>query len=528
VLLIACANLANLLLARTAARRREIATRLALGASRARVTRQLLTESALLALAGATLGLLIAWFGGHSLLTILSAGGEGALGPSPGPGGTGSIVLDIAPGASVLMFTTVLAIATVILFGTAPALAATRHSPGIGHGAGATVTGRARTGAVLVTVQISLTLLLLICSGLFVQTLQNLRGFDRGFDPQGVLLVDVDGRAAGYSGSPLSALCRDLHERMERLPGVRAASYSGRPPLANGETSYDFRVNGETTTEESLYLTIGPRYFETMRTPLLAGREFTATDTAAAPKVAIVNETFVRLHLQGLTPLGQRLSIGDGNSPPMEIVGVVRDALFSGSVRYFVTPSVAFVPYAQSSPSRATFEVAVSGSLREVTATLRRELLIHLPNVRIEVRSMGEQLDRALLQERLVAGLGGTLGVLALLLAIVGLYGLLAYNVTRRTAEIGVRMALGATRADVLRLVIRDAVLALTAGVTVGAPLAWLASSMFSHMLFGVTAMDPLTVVTAIAALVLAGTAAAYTPARRAMKVDPLVAVRSE
>ena len=529
VLLIACANVAILLLARTAARRREIATRLALGASRARVTRQLLTESVLLALTGAALGLVLAWSGSQSLLAILSTGAAGGMGPSPGPGPVPSaVVLDIAPDATVLLFTMVLAIATVILFGTAPALGATRRPPGLGHGAGTSVTPRGRAGAVLVAAQLALTLLLLICSGLFAQTFRNLRDFDRGFNPEGVLLVELDGRTAGYSGPPLAALYRELHEATERLPGVRAASYSDRTPLGKGETSLDFLVNGVRVEEESLLHTIGPRYFETMRTPLVAGREFTAADTAAATKVAVVNEAFAREHLRGLNPLGQRLSIAGGAGPAMEIVGVVKDALFSGSVRYFVAPSSVYMAYTQSAPSKATFEVSVSGSVPEVAASLRRELAPRLPNTRIEVRTMVEQLNRALVEERLVAGVAGGFGLLALLLAVVGLYGVLAYNVTRRTAEIGVRTALGATRGNVLGLVVKDAARSLAAGVAVGLPLAWLASSFFSRMLFGLTPTDPLTAAAAIACLAIAGGAAAFVPARRAMNVDPLVALRTE
>jgi predicted permease len=526
VLLIACANVAILLLVRTAARRREIATRLALGASRLRVTRQLLTESLLLSLTGAALGLVLAWSGSQKLLTILSTGAAGGLGPSPGPGpATTAIALDISPDGTVLFFTMMLAVATVLLFGTAPALGATRGSLAPGH---TTVTPRRRMGAVLVTAQLALTLLLLICSGLVVRSLQNLRAFDRGFNPEGVVLVDVDGRGSGYGGPPLAALYRDLHELTERLPGVRAATYSGRAPLVKGETSLDFLVNGVRAEEESLLHTIGPRYFETMRTPLVAGREFTAADTAAGTKVAVVNEAFARSHLRGLNPLGQRLSIAGEDGPAMEIVGVVKDALFSGSVRYFVAPASVYVAYAQGAPSRATFAVAVSGSVPEVMASLRRELPPRLPNTRIEVRTMAEQLDRALLEERLVAGVGSGFGMLALLLAVVGLYGVLSYNVARRTSEIGVRAALGATRSDVFGLVVKDALRSLAAGVAVGLPLAWLASSMLSHLLFDLTPTDPSTAAAAIACLGLAGGAAACVPVRRALNVDPLVALRSE
>ena len=528
VLLIACVNLANLLLTRITIRRREIATRLALGASRGRVARQLLTESALLSLAGAAGGLLVAWIGSRSLLSFLSSGVTGAFGPSPGPGvGTGAIVLDVTPDGSVLLFTLGLAIGTVMLFGTLPALRATRVRLGIQSVVTATTTPRRRGRGVLVTAQLALALMLLVCSGLFVRTLQNLRGFDRGFDPRGVLLVDVDGRAAGYSEIALHALYGDLHERLEAVPGVRMASYSGRTPLGIGETSYDFLVNGEPTVDESLYHTIGPRYFETMGTPLVAGREFTPGDRAAASRVAVVNETFVRRYFGGRKPLGQRISIAGADEPPMDIVGVVRDAL-SGSVRYVAAPSSVFVPYAQGRPSKATFEIAVAGALPQVAASVQRELLLRLPNTRIEVRTLSEQLDRALLQERLVAGVVGGFGALALALAVIGLYGLLSYDVMQRTAEIGVRTALGATAPDIFQLVFGAALRAIAAGVVLGLPLAWAASSTAGGMLFGLTPTDPSTAALAIAVLVIAGGLAAYLPARRATKVDPLIALRFE
>ena len=529
VLLIACVNVANLLMARTAARRREIATRLALGASRGRVTRQLLTESVVLSLCGATGGLVVAWFGSRSLVTFLSTGAAGGFGPSPGPAvGAGAIVLDVTPDGSVLLFTLVLALGTVMLFGTLPALRATRGTLGIQSVVTATATPQGRGRGVLVTAQLALALMLLVCSGLFVGTLRNLRGFDRGFDPRGVLLVDVDGRTAGHGEAALTTLYRELHERIEAVPGVRMASYSGRTPLGIGETSYDFLVNGEPMDDESLYHTIGPRYFETMGTRLVAGREFTPGDTAAASRVAVVNETFVRRYLRGRNPLGQKVSRAGADGPPMDIVGVVRDALFSASVRYLAAPSSVFVPYAQERASKATFEISVAGSMPLVAASVQRELVPRLPNTRIEVRTLSEQLDRALLQERLVAGVSGGFGVLALVLAVIGLYGLLSYNVIRQTAEIGVRTALGATVSDILRLVLGAALRAMAAGIALGLPLAWVASSMVGGMLFGLTPTDPSTAALAIAVLLLAGGLAAYLPARRAMRVDPLIALRCE
>jgi predicted permease len=525
VLLIACANVANLLLVRITGRRQEIATRLALGASRGRIVRQLLTESVLLAAGGAVLGLVFAWYGSQSLVSVLASGAAATFGPSPGPAlDAGAVVLDVAPDAAVLLFTMVLAVTTVVLFGTVPAVGGANTVVRLG----AKVTARTRAAGVLVTVQLALSLLLLICSGLFVRTLENLRAFDRGFDPQDILLVEIDARSSGFSGPPLTAFYEDLRQLSERLAGVRAASYSGRTPLAMGETSYGFRINGRATDEESLHHTIGPRYFETMRARLSGGREFTTADSATSPRVAVVNEAFARRYLAGQNPLGQRLSIEGHDQPPIEIVGVVQDVLFSGTVRSRLAPPSVYVPYAQSSPSRATFEVSVTGSLPSVAASLRRELSVRLPNARIDVRSMEEQLDRALLQERLIAGFGSMFGGLALVLATVGLYGVLAYNVTRRTTEMGVRTALGANRLDIHRLVMRDAMRTLAAGVAVGLPLALLTSSLFSRMLFDVNATDPLTTATALVVLILSGAMAAYVPARRAARVNPLVALRYE
>jgi putative ABC transport system permease protein len=521
VLLIACANVANLLLVRTSGRRQEIAVRLALGASRGRIARQLLTESAVLAAGGAAVGLLFAWYGSQRLLSVLTSGAAGTFGPSPGPSvDTGRIVLDVAPDATVLLFTMVLAVATVVLFGTVPAFGGANTVVRVG----AKVTARTRATGALVMVQLALSLVLLICSGLFVRTLENLRAFDRGFDPHGVLLVEIDARTTGYSGPPLAALYEDLRQISERLPGVLAASFSGRTPLAMGETSYGFRVNGGATEEESLYHAVGPRYFETMGARLSAGREFSTRDSPTGPRVAVVNEAFARRHLPGQNPLGQRLSIEGRDEPPMEIVGVVKDVLFSGTIRSRVAAPSVYVPYAQHSPSRATFEITVAGSVPVAAASLRRAFSVRLPNTRIDVRSMEEQLDRALLQERLIAGFGSLFGGLALVLATIGLYGLLAYNVARRTSEIGVRTALGASRSDILQLVMRT----LAAGVAIGLPLALMTSSMLSRMLFDVNPTDVWTAATAVAVLIASGAAAAYVPGRRAARVNPLVALRYE
>ena len=530
VMLIVCSNVANLLLARTAARSREIATRLALGATRGRVTRQLLTESVLLALAGSALGLLAAWFGSQSLGALLTSGGASALGPTPGPAAdAAAFILDVTPGPSVLMFTLLVTIITVLVFGTAPALAATRRAENIGHGAGAIVTRRGRTGQVLVIAQLALTVVLLMGAGLFVRTLENLRSLDRGFEAEGVLLVDVDARVAGISGPAVAAVYRDLQQEIERLPSVRLASYSGRAPLAPGETSYPFLVNGLKTKGESLLHTVGSGYFATLRTPVLRGREFTPADTAAAPRVAVVNEAFARQFLSGLDPIGQRLGIGGNAESPMDVVGIVKDTLLTNNVRYQSAPPSVYVPYAQRPPARATFEIAVTTrSVPEVAAALERTMAPRLPNARIEVRTLSEQLDRALFQERIVATVGGTFAVVALLLASIGLYGLLAYTVTRRTVEIGVRMALGGRRSDILRLVMSDVTWTLAIGIGVGLALAWTLSSLASRLLFGLTPTDPLTSAAVVGLLLVSASLAAYVPTRRAMQVNPVVAFRSE
>ena len=526
VLLIACANVAHLLVARTRGRRREIATRLALGADRGRVIRQLLAESAMLALGGAAVGLLLAWAGSASLLGLLAAGGS--FGPSPGPGvDNGQLVLDITPDAAVLAFTMLLAVSTVLLSGTAPAFLGT-STTGLGFSGGASVTRPVRAGGFLVAGQLALTLLMLVCAGLFVRTLQNLRAFDRGFDPAGVLLVAVDARAAGFEGAPLATLYRDLHERMNQMPGVRAASYGNRTPLDPGETSYEFLVNGVRSGEEALYCFVGPGYFRTIRTPLIAGREVTDGDTAAAPRVAIVNETFARRFMAGLNPIGQRLTIDGGDGPPLEVVGVVKDALFTSNARYLEAPPTVYTPYAQNAATGATFVVATSGDRAAVASAIERDLLSRLPNSRMQVRTLGQQLDRVLIEERLVAAVATAFGVLAIVLGTVGLYGLLAHNVMRRTVEIGVRAALGATRADVLRLVLNDAARPLAAGILAGLPLAWGASFIGRRMLFGLTPTDPVTALAAVAILLMAGAIAVLLPAYRAARIDPAAALRRE
>jgi putative ABC transport system permease protein len=521
LLMIACANVANLLLARAAARQKEIAVRLAIGASRARIVRQLLTESLLLSLLSAALGVLLAWAGSRMLVDLLSSGRLRA------------IVLDVAPDWRVLGFTAAAASATGILFGLAPAFRGTAISP-VGALREKISISRSRLAPLLVTTQVSLTLLLLIGAGLFVSTLRNLHRVDAGFQRNGVLLVNADGWRASYRGARAAAFYEILLQQIEQLPGVRSASYSLITPLGGGSISQQIAVNGQPGGQEILFNSVSRRYFETMATAVVLGREFTRRDDAGAPPVAIVNEAFARRYLSRRylpkeDPLGQHLTVGSLRKQEFDIVGVVRDSIYE-SLREAAPPTV-YVPLIQRvgiGGFGVVFEVHASGSLAQVAAALRSTLQPALPGVPVEVRTLTGQVDRALVQERLMATLAASFGILGLVLAVVGLYGLLAYTVARRTNEIGIRLALGAMRQEVLWMVIRHALGLLGIGVAIGIPAAWAASRFVSSMLFGLTATDPLTIGAAAAVLIAAGLLAGFLPAWRASQVDPMVALRYE
>jgi predicted permease len=502
VLLIACANIANLLLARASARQREIAVRLAIGAGRGRIIRQLLTESALLSSCGAALGIGLAWFGSSFVVELFSSGQNYP------------VMLDVAPHGHVLIFTILVAVATAMLFGIAPAFRATSAGPvfalrGALKDASTQVAGsRTRLASTLVVLQVSVSLLLLVGAGLFVGTLRNLRHLDAGFRHEGVLIVEMNRTGTGR---------RSLLDRIGRLPGVVSASFSNNTVLSGGSiTSVASLPGGAPVTVDSDW--IGPGYFETLRTPILEGREFTLHDDKTAPRVAIVNQTFVRNFFPDGHPLGRHFLT---DLPPVDtqIVGVVEDAR-SHSLRDPALPAV-YVPSLESG-GFGNFEVRVAGSIAQVVSELRREL--HPA----EIYPLTEQVEKTLVRERLMATLAGSFGALALILASIGLYGLLAYAVARRTNEIGIRMALGAERADVLRMVIRDALRLLGWGVALGLPAAWAASRWVSSMLFGLTPMDAGTILAATALLAGFGLLAGFLPALRASRVDPMVALRYE
>ena len=512
VLLIACANVANLLLSRAASRQREIAVRLAIGAGRGRVIRQLLTESSLLAFFGAAIGSVLALYGSRFLANMFISGQAA------------ETSLDLTPDLRVLGFTIAVAIGTAFLFGLAPAMRATASGPGpaLNNAVGANFRGR--LARILVIAQVSLSLLLIAGAGLFLRTLQNLRNLDAVFRHEGVLLIELDTRRAGYQGERLTAFLQDSVQQIERLPGVQSVSLSITTPL-NGGVSYSVSFPGE-SPHETLANTVSPHYFDTLRTPILLGRDFKDTDNQSAPRVAIVNQTFVTRYFPDGHALGRHMTVMSNPPVDHEIVGVVKDVL-TESLRERMQPTI-YMPYLQRGGRAAWMEVLAAGSLTDVSSAVRGMLQPKLPGAPIRFRTLTEQVASSLVRERLMATLAGAFGALALILAGVGLYGLLAYNVAGRTREIGIRMALGARQARVLRTVLAGAVRLVAAGIVLGLPIAWFASRWVESMLFGLTPTDPATVSGAVLMLVSAALLAAYLPARRASRVDPMTALRHE
>jgi putative ABC transport system permease protein len=508
VLLIACANVASLLLARASARQREIAVRLAIGARRGRILRQLLVESAVLSLIGAACGLMLALFSGRVLLDILSTGPY-------------RVDFDLTPNGHVLAFTTAAAMLTAMLFGLAPALQSTALNPAASLREDTrTATGISRWLPSLVTLQVALSLVLLIGAGLFLGTLRNLRNLDPGFRPEGVLLVDLD-----TPPSAPSALLDDIR----RAPGVAAASISTHTPMSGSRWSEPAVPAGQPLPERATAVVVGAsaQFFDTLRIPLVAGRAFTDGDGVGNQPVAIVNERYVQRFFAGKSPLGQHLrSKLNGEPRDLLIVGVARDTTVTGLRA--APPALVYIPYDQVPKNRFATVTVRASRAADVAAAMRRILQPALPTSPLEVRSLSTQVQTTMLQERLMATLAGALGLLALVLASVGIYGLLAYSVARRTREIGVRMALGAQPRGVIALMLRGVYGPLAIGILAGAPAAWLVARSIETMLFGLTPLDPIAIGGATLMLAAIALAAAYLPARRAARVDPLLALRSE
>jgi predicted permease len=519
VLLIACANVANLLLVRAAAREREIAVRLAIGAGRGRIVRQLLTESVLLSLLGGAIAVAFASVGGRALVDLLSAG-------SADP-----IALDLTPNWRVLGFTSVVTIATSMLFGLVPALRGTASglAPVLRRSPGMAGRSRSRLGPALVVLQVSLSMLLVTGAGLFVRTLHNLRHLDAGFRHEGVLLIDVDGRRAGYRGARLAGVYQELIDDLRRVAGVTSVSLSKNTPL-NGSRWFERVVvdgrSAQGADESTDFNAVSPGYFETLRTAIVSGRDFTERDHASAPAVAIVDDAFARRYFPDGRSIGHHVSYAAAPLRQMEIVGIVQNTLSRG-LREIAQPTV-YVPYLQQEAGGATIELFAAGSLDDVAAASRNAVRLKLPQASVRVQTLTAQVEAALVQERLLALLAGSFGGLALLLAAIGLYGLLAYTVTRRVSEIGVRMALGAQRVEVLWLVVRQTMLLTLVGIVVGLAAAAALTRYVKGMLFGLSPLDPATLIAVSVMFGLVAVLASYVPARRATRIDPLTALRYE
>jgi predicted permease len=514
VLLIACANLAALFLARASARRHELSVRVALGASRGRIARQLLTESLILSGAGAAFGLALAYWGSRVLVGYLTTATE-------------TVFLDLPLDGRVLGFTAAAGVATAVLFGTAPAIRSTRVQPNDALQAqGRTVAGDGshRLGPLLVVVQVALSLVLLVAAGLFTRTFASLATLDRGFDSERILLASVEAPASRIAPEDRPELFRQLIAAAGTIPGVSSAALSAFAPLGDRSWRNLIELSDSPPLPVSERLTafneVSSGWFQTYGIRLLAGRDFTGADTPRTLPVAIVNEAFARRFTGGRNPIGVR--VRHPHNVDRVIVGYVSDAVY-GSLREPVPPTL-YIAHGQqeSVQAQTTLSLRAAGSS---PALLARPLVAAVgrvsPDLRITVRPLADRVDAAMRQERLVAMLSAFFGALALLLAGLGLYGVTSHAVTRRRHEIGIRMALGATPGAVAGRVVGRAAVLVAGGIAVGTVVSLWASRFVSPLLFGLQPRDPLTLVTAIVVLAAIGLAAGWFPARRAARLDP-------
>jgi predicted permease len=524
VLLIACANIANLLLARATARRHELSVRVALGASRMRIARQLLSESLLLSITGAVVGLLFARWGSRLLVRQLSTS-------------TTNVFLDLSIDWRVLAFTAAVAIATAVLFGTVPALRGTRVQPNEAlkaQGRGVVGDDRLGLGNVLVILQVALSLVLVVAAGLFVRTFSSLANLSLGFDRDPILVVSINAQRAQLEPADRPELFRRLLEAASSVPGVATAAVSAVTPVSGSTWNNRIELPDGPDLPEKERLTyinlISASWFRTYGTPMLAGRDFTPADKSGSQPVAIVNEAFAKKFTYGKNPIGRRVrQPGYGIEPTIdrEIVGYVKDAVYR-SLRDPVPPTL-YVPYLQHSnpPSFMSVSVRASGgSAALLTKSLAAALTPVHGDIAITFRPLSDQVNSALTQERIVAMLSGFFGALALLLSALGLYGVTSYAVSRRRTEIGIRMALGAAPAGVIRLVLRRVVMLVGLGVVLGSAVSLWAAHLVSTLLFGLEPRDPMTLAGAVAVLGTIGAIAGWLPARRASRIDPARVLR--
>ena len=537
VLLIACVNVANLLLARAATRRKEIAVRLALGAGRFRLLRQLLTESVLLSVLGGAAGLLFARVCLRGLITYL-----------PQQAQTG---LNVTPDARVLAFTLVVSVLTGVLFGLVPAWQATKLNLTASlkdQSGGSTSRSRLMLNKSLVVTQVALSLFLLIGAGLFVRSLRNLQTLDVGLNYQQIVQFSLD-LGGGYNAQQRSDLYKQVLTRLETLPGVQSATLLYFSLLGGGGISLNVAVPGYAAAPdenmECNVMAVGPRFFETMKMPIIAGRDFgpqderpvpTSTPTAATgpqskanepPQAVVINQAMARYFFGKENPVGKRFSL-KGNGQPFEIIGVTQDAKYL-DVRE--QPPRTFYPYYFQASERDNMmlQFRTSNAAADYATSIRQVMRELNPQAQVVgVRMMTDVVNDSLVQERFLAQLGSAFSLFALLLACIGLYGVMSYAVTRRTNEIGIRMALGARSADVVKLVLKETLWMVVIGVAIGLGAALATTRLVASLLFGLKPYDPLTMAVAVLLLLAVAALAGYLPARRAARVEPLTALRYE
>jgi predicted permease len=518
VLLIACANIANLLLARSTARTREFAVRQAIGAGRGRLVRQLLTESMMLALAGGALGVAFAAGASRLLVRMVSGGPE-------------TIPLNVSIDTRMLLFTMVVTLITALLFGSIPAMRATRleltQSLKDRQGA-ATVRGKGLLAKSLIISQVAFSLLLVVAAGLFLRSLVNLTRVDLGFDKQNVLFLHLDESSAGYKEDEprIYALYRQITERVSALPGVHSAGFSS---FVFHEGSWNGSVQVEGAEKPSdvdvKHNVITPGYFSTLHVPLLAGRDFGPEDTATSQKVAIISERMARTMFPKGNPIGRHYTLGDNDKT--EVVGIAKDVKF-GSLQED-PETLDYIPATQHPMCLGDFVVRYTGDSGSVSSAVRRtihEIDHTLPIT--DVTTLDEWVARSITDQRVIAQLSTFFGLLAIFLSAIGIYGLMSYVVSRRTNEIGIRMALGAERTHVRWLVMREVLILVAVGIGIGVPAALLSTRLVASMLFGLHGNDPLSMLAAVLVLLSIAALAGYLPARRASRIDPMVALRYE
>jgi predicted permease len=535
VLLIACANIANLLLSRSAARRRELAIRLAIGASRARLVRQLLTESVLLSLVGGASGLALAWVAVRAFKA------------APPPAGALPLTLDFAIDQRVLMFSIALSFVTGIVFGLLPSLRASRPSlvPALKDASGASDERGRRFDLkqVLVVGEVALSLLLLIAAGLFVRSLQAARAIDPGIDAERLVSAPLNINLLRYTSVKGREFYRQIVERMERLPGVEGASVARVAVLTGGGRVLSLLIEGRPGSNDRSMSegggvaaadptlinanVVGPGFFRTLGIPLMTGRDFTGQDVEDRPRVAIVNETMVRIHFTGENPIGKRMSFGGREGPWYEIVGVARDSKY-GALGEAPLP-VVYMPIAQNHETGMTLYVRASVPPASLIGSIRHEIQALEPNLPVPgVQTMAETIGTSLYAARMGAWLLGVFGALAMLLAVIGIYGVLSFTISRRTREMGIRLALGAEARDVFLLVVREGMLLVGFGILLGLTCGILGARSLASFLYSIPASDLPTFSTMTAVLLAVALVACMVPARRATRVPATTALRSE